>query len=107
MSKFEGSAPPVTLAATTLQHHVDSTHAATSAGPIIITEKEVVFSTAAAVRPRPATVGWWSRATGVVRMAAQRVLLTSKPGGREPRHYYPRRYEFLERSCMGREMDRL
>jgi hypothetical protein len=67
----------------------EPTRDAASAAPILITEKELVFSTAAAVAVRP-TRRWWPTTTG-----------------RRPRRHYPRRYGFLERSCMAREMDRL
>ena len=50
--------------------------------PIIITEEEVVLSTAAAVRARRKNNRWWSKPTRIV-------------------------YAALERSCMGREIDRL
>ena len=80
--------------------------AAVSPAPVLITEKEVLFSTTAAVPLRP-TTRWWSEATGVVVAAMHRMSLTSRADGRQPRQDYPRRYEFLERSCMAREMDRL
>ena len=72
--------------------------------PIIITEAEVVFATAAAMRPM--NYRWWSKATRVVVHSARR-FVRSTPGRRLPRQDQPSRYEFPERSCMGRETDRL
>jgi hypothetical protein len=81
--------------------------AAASPAPILITEKEVLFSTAAAMPASPTTTHWLPKATGVVIAAVHGMLLTSSPHGRQPRQYYPKRYEFLENSCLAREMDRL
>jgi hypothetical protein len=75
--------------------------------PILITEKEVLFSTAAAVPVRPTTTRWWPAATRSFLTAMHEMLLTSWVDSREPRRDFPRRYEFLEYSCMAREMDRL
>jgi hypothetical protein len=80
---------------------------AKDAAPVLISEKEVLFGTAAAVPLRPTTTRRWTEATRVVVAAMHRMSLTSRADGRQPRQDYPRRYEFLERSCMGREMDRL
>jgi hypothetical protein len=77
------------------------------AAPIIITEKEIVFSTAAAAPGRPTTIRGWSEATAVVLAAMQRLLLTSRTDRRRPRQDHPKRYEFLEHSCLAREMHRL
>jgi hypothetical protein len=68
---------------------------------VLITEQEVLFSTAAAVPPRRASI--------VRRFVASigRIFAVSAPEARPKRGDYPRRYEFLERSLMAREMDRL
>ena len=95
-------APPV--GQPRLEEQAEPSLEAGSPPPIIITEEEVVFSTAAAVRPT--NYRWWSKATRVVVHAAVR-FSRSTPDRRQPRQYQPKRYEFLERSCMGREMDRL
>jgi hypothetical protein len=70
--------------------------------PVVITAQEVVFSTAAAVslpRAKPTH--------GVI--AALRALFMSSPEDARPvpRHYPPRRDEFLEDAAMRREMYRL
>ena len=121
MDQADGDAALVTPAASTLHNHICSTPPmgqprleeqgepileAGSPPPIIITEEEVVLSTAAAVGARRTNNRWWSKATRVVVHSALR-FVRSKPDRRQPRQDQPRRYEFLERSCMGREMDRL
>jgi hypothetical protein len=70
--------------------------------PVVITAQEVAFSTAAAVslpRAKPTH--------GVI--AALRALFLSPPEDARPvpRHYPPRRDEFLEDAAMRREMYRL
>jgi hypothetical protein len=70
--------------------------------PVLITAQEVAFSTAAAVslpRAKPTH--------GVI--AALRALFMSPPEDARPipRHYPPRRDEFLEEAAMRREMYRL
>jgi hypothetical protein len=64
--------------------------------PVLITEQEVVFGTAAAVRPR--SIPTTRRMIGVLRAALQ-----PPP----PRPHYARRAAYLERAAMSREMDRL
>ena len=113
MNTLEGNTALATRAATTSPiseprfEPAAKPPAAVSPAQVLITEKEVRFSTAAAVPLRPTTTRWWSEATGVVVAAMHRMSLTSRADGRQPRQDYPRRYEFLERSCMAREMDRL
>jgi hypothetical protein len=68
---------------------------------VLITEKEVLLSTAAAVLPRRESI---SR-----RFVASvgRIFAVSARTSRPQRSDYPKRYEFLERSLMAPEMDRL
>jgi hypothetical protein len=75
---------------------------AVSQPPVVITAQEVAFSTAAAVslpRAKPTH--------GVI--AALRAMFLSPPEDARPapRHYPPRRDEFLEEAAMRREMYRL
>jgi hypothetical protein len=65
----------------------------------LITEQQVLFSSAAALAPAPAKRHFWSR-------AAQAVFTRSEKEPRPPKHY-PQRYAYLEHSAMSREMDRL
>ena len=75
---------------------------AVSHAPIVITEQEVAFSTAAAVSlPR-------AKPTRGVIVALRRMFLSSSADARPvPRHYPPRRDAFLEEAAMKREMHRL
>jgi hypothetical protein len=75
---------------------------AVSQPPVVITEQELAFSTAAAV-PLPRT-----KPTRRV-IAALRAMFrsSSKDAQPVPRHYPQRRDEFLEEAAMEREMHRL
>ena len=73
--------------------------------PVLITEQEVMFATAAAVPLQPVkTRGWISRVVGSVALAAS---VTSNSEDRPKPRRYPPRNDFLESSRMVREMDRL
>jgi len=72
-----------------------------SSTEVLITEQEVLFSTAAAVLPRR---------EGITRRLAAsigRMFAVAARPSPPRRRDYPKRYEFLERALMGREMDRL
>ncbi|HTQ22405.1 hypothetical protein [Mycobacterium sp.] len=69
----------------------------------LITEQEVVFSTAVALSP---STRQQSRGARIVAAVRSMFALSSEASGRE-RRYAPRRYGFLENSLMSREMDRL
>ena len=73
--------------------------------PVLITEQEVMFSTAA-VLPNQRTAGtrWWT-AIGRFFTTAE-AAGGSDDGWRTPR-VYPSRYYFMEHAAMSREMDRL
>lgn len=73
--------------------------------PVLITEAEVVFSTAAAGALRPTTKGWRtqaSRVAGIWRTLA--APLTYELPTPRPR---PKRLLYIEDALMGREMGRL
>jgi hypothetical protein len=73
--------------------------------PVVITEQQVLFATAAAVPLQPAkTRGWFSRVLGSIVGAAS--VTSGDEGAPKPRHYPPR-YDFLEDARMAREMHRL
>ncbi len=75
---------------------------AVSRPPVIITEQQVAFSTAAAV-PLPRT-----KPAGRMIAALRAMFLSSSEDARPaPRHYPPRRDAFLEEAAMVREMRRL
>jgi hypothetical protein len=70
-----------------------------SHAPVLITQQEVVFSTAAAISPRrPSTSRRLIDSIRVVGAALHRP---------PARRHYPQRFSFLEDSRMAREMDRL
>jgi hypothetical protein len=78
-----------------------------AAPPVLMTEKEVLFSTAAAIPLRPTTMGPALHAINVVLAAMHRVFTGSAVDGVGPHQHYPKRHEFLERACLAREMNRL
>jgi hypothetical protein len=80
---------------------------ALSPAPVLITEQEVAFGTAAAVRARPTTMRRCIDATPVVVSAIHRMFTTGAADARRARRDYPKHYVFLEHACMAREMDRL
>jgi hypothetical protein len=75
---------------------------AVSQPPVVITEQQVAFSTAAAA-PLPRT----KPARGVIAALRGMFLRSSEGAPPAPRHYPPRRDEFLEEAAMAREMRRL
>jgi hypothetical protein len=72
--------------------------------PVLITEHEVMFATAAAEPLQPAKVRRWSTDVIGAAMRAMFASLTAEP--RKRRHYPPRN-DYLESSRMAREMHRL
>jgi len=75
-----------------------------SADPVLITEAEVVFSTAAAVALRP-TTGWRTRPNQVAIVV--RTFVASLTYDRPKPRPRPARLWYLEDSRMQREMERL
>ena len=80
---------------------VDSSAVST---PVLITEQEVMFATAAAVPLQPAKAG--RRWTDVIGATLRAMFVSSTDHPRERRHY-PARSDYLESSRMSREMYRL
>ena len=73
--------------------------------PVLITEQQVQFATAAAVPLQPQkTRGWISRAFAAIAAAASGTF--DDEGKSKPRHY-PAHHDFLEDARMAREMHRL
>jgi hypothetical protein len=71
--------------------------------PTLITEQEVVFGTAAVVRP---STRWWTQAARVI-AAPTLMSVTTAADPRPKRRHYHSRSVFLEDSRMAREMLRL
>src|SRR6476661_3906225 len=70
--------------------------------PVLIAEQEVVFSTAAAVRVRPATTS-----RGLIAVLRGIFVASTAHAERPLRHYPPRRDSFLGHAAMARKMHRL
>jgi hypothetical protein len=71
----------------------------TSHAPDLITPQRVVFSTAAAVSSRPASIS---------RRLIEAIRVVGAAAHRPPaRRHYPQRFSFFEESRMAREMGRL
>jgi hypothetical protein len=69
--------------------------------PVLVTEQQVMFGTAAAVRPRSTRIPVTRRMSGALRVVA--AAFTPPP----PRPHYARSAAYLERGRMSREMERL
>jgi hypothetical protein len=77
----------------------------TSTGITLITEQQVLFSTAAAVALPPAKSGRWSDSFHAAVSAVGTWLVSAaKP---PTKSVYPKRHQWLETALMSREMDRL
>jgi hypothetical protein len=71
----------------------------------LITEQQVLLSTAAAVALPPAKTHWWSDNMHAVTGALHAMFAASeKPPARR---HYPKRHVWLDNALMAREMDRL
>jgi hypothetical protein len=71
----------------------------------LITEQQVLLSTAAAVALPPATTRRWSDTVHAVSTALRAMFAASE---RPPaRQHYPKRHAWLDNALMSREMDRL
>ena len=73
-------------------------------GTTLITEQQVLFSTAAAVALRPGKVSRWATAVKSVSGAMSELFADSRPPAQR---YVARRFVYLEDAVMGREMYRL
>lgn len=112
LSTAKTVAPHEDAAATFEQsRHADATEAqstiAASAPPVLISEREVMFATAAAgatsqtaATRRHWIAGLWQRLSAALDSLDSYVLP-------EPRRYYARRPLYIENAAMAREMERL
>ena len=71
--------------------------------PILITEHEVIFGTAAAVRvPSMRTAGRW-----IAQLRPRHLFMRSRADERAAKHrQHPHHYDFLEQALMARGMER-
>jgi hypothetical protein len=72
--------------------------------PVLITEQQVLFATAAALPLQPATTRRWTQS---VRAFFSAAFVASSNEARPKRRHYPSRDDFMEDSRMSREMMRL
>ena len=86
---------------------VESTVDAVYPAPILISEHEVAFATAAAVPVRSPNARWWARAIHAVSTTVSGTVQKSTAESGPARRDIQRRYKFLENALMSREMDRL
>jgi hypothetical protein len=70
----------------------------------LITEQQVLFSTAAAVALPPAKTRGWSETVHAVASAVGSWFASA---AKPPKPVYPKRHAWLENALMSREMDRL
>jgi hypothetical protein len=76
--------------------------------PVLITEQQVLFATAAAVPLQPTkTSRRWIEAVRAIGANVKAAFVTSSNEDRPKRRHYPGRNDFLEDSRMAREMLRL
>ncbi|MGZ5378839.1 MAG: hypothetical protein ACXWD8_12705 [Mycobacterium sp.] len=73
-------------------------------GTTLITEQQVLFSTAAAVPLPRVKPSRWAMAIKSVSSVMSALFTDSRPPAQ---HYQARRYAYLENALMSREMDRL
>jgi hypothetical protein len=74
---------------------------------VLITEQQVLFSTAAAVALPPAKTRRWTEAVRAITASVRAAFVTSSDEARPKRRHYPPRSDYLEDSRMAREMFRL
>ncbi len=73
--------------------------------PVLITEQQVMFATAAAVPLQPAKIGRrWIEVVRGVGAGLRAAVVTSSNEARPKRPHHPARNDFLEDSRMAREM---
>ncbi|MDT5334178.1 MAG: hypothetical protein QOF31_5475 [Mycobacterium sp.] len=76
--------------------------------PVLITEQQVLFATAAAVPLQPTrTSRRWTEAVRAIGASVKAAFVTSSDEAEPKRRHYPARNEYLEDSRMSREMLRL
>jgi hypothetical protein len=86
------------------REQLDTSEQTSTETPTVITEQQVLFSTAAVVAPPPAETRRWKVMHTVSEALRAYFAPTEKDSA--PRRY-PKRHVWLENAAMGREMDRL
>ena len=76
--------------------------------PVLITEQQVLFATAAALPLQPAKTGRrWAELMRAIGASVGVAVVTSSDEARPKRRHYPARNDYLDDSRMAREMLRL
>jgi hypothetical protein len=76
--------------------------------PVLITEQQVLFATAAALPLQPAkTSRRWTEVVRAIGASVRAAVVTSSDEARPKRQHYPARNDYLDDSRMAREMLRL
>ena len=76
--------------------------------PVLITEQQVLFATAAALPLQPAkTSRRWTEVVRAIGVSVRAAVVTSSEEARPKRQHYPARNDYLDDSRMAREMLRL
>jgi hypothetical protein len=74
----------------------------------LITEQKVLFATAAALPLQPAkTSRRWTEVVRAIGASVRAAVVMSSDEARPKRQHYPARNDYLDDSCMAREMLRL
>jgi hypothetical protein len=98
---------PVAASPDMAERLVDVTEASPRT-PVVITEQQVLFATAAALPLQPAkTSRRWVEAVRAIGAGLRAAVVTSSNETRPKRQHYPARNEYLEDARMAREMFRL
>lgn len=72
--------------------------------PVLITEQQLIFASAAVLpKPHRGVVSWLRAITGLFTTTKD----DSGPGGEHTSRYVAKRYSYIENATMSREMDRL
>jgi hypothetical protein len=82
-----------------------TSHPTSTETQALITEQQVLFSTAAAVALPPAKTRRWSDTVSAVGTALRAMFAASEKS--PARQHYPKRHVWLDNALMSREMDRL
>jgi hypothetical protein len=77
--------------------------------PVLITEQQVLFATAAALPLQPAKTSrrWAAEVVRAIGASVRAAVVTSSDEARPKRQHYPARNDYLDDSRMAREMLRL
>jgi hypothetical protein len=76
--------------------------------PVLITEQQVLFATAAALPLQPAKTGRrWTEVVRAIGASVRAAVVTSGEEARPKRQHYPARNDYVDDSRMAREMLRL